>query len=241
MAAMHRCAFMYAVVGIPGLILLGCGAAVQVPYAASNSTKMAEAAGFAGAAAAAQVVESAMEASARNNAPVGHSGAGLRATTPCDDVAQYPCVSVSRGADPEERAESPAEREMTVEEARSYAIAYVNGVRELNGVSPVAPDPSIEAFAQAGSEELSLDHHASKHMIDHGGELGLHHDEVQASSDGSTGGPLQDRIGEILLQWMGEKPDGMHRSTIVRPDWRRTGVGIAVRDGRIYFTMDFSR
>jgi uncharacterized protein YkwD len=31
----------------------------------------------------------------------------------------------------------------------------------------------------------------------------------------------------------------MHHDALLRPEWKRLGVGIANRDGRTYFTIDF--
>jgi uncharacterized protein YkwD len=39
---------------------------------------------------------------------------------------------------------------------------------------------------------------------------------------------------------MGEGPGGMHHDALLRPDWRKVGVGIVRSDGRMYFTVDFS-
>jgi uncharacterized protein YkwD len=215
---------------------LGC-AATTPPYAASNATKMTEAAAFAGAAAVAQVVESAMEARARNNAPTSHS-TGVRVTQQCDNAGQYPCLSVEPSSG--SAAQAPAESEMTDEEARGYVLDFLNSVRKLNGAGALVRDPAVDLFAQAGSEQLSRDRAPGQHMIDHGSELGADHAEAQASPPGTSEKLLQDRLGEILVQWMNEKPDGPHRGTIMRPEWRRVGVGIVSRDGRTCFTIDFS-
>jgi len=226
-------------------VLLGCcsvACAGAASYTASNSTKMAEAAGFAGAAAVAQVVASAMEARARSNAPVTHSSTGLRATPQCDNDGQYACVTVTRWPSSDEvAAPPPSDPQMTRDQARDYVLAYVNGVRELNTLGPLVRDPAMDAFAQAGSEQLSLDHHPAQHMLDHAGEIDAHHAEVQGSPDGSLTEPLQEQIGAILLRWMEEASEGSHRSTLTRSEWRKIGIGVATLNGRMYFTVDLSR
>ncbi len=223
-------------------MLLGCGhvsSASRAPYAASNATKMTEAAAFAGSAAVAQVVASAMEAHARNNAPVGHSSTGLRATTDCDNEGQYPCVSVSGSPSSADPTRAP-EPEMSGEEARGYVRDYINAVRRLHDLGTLARDSAIEVAAQADSETLARDHHAGQPGIEHTGPLDASHAELQASPEAPPERLLQDRLGAILLQWMDEKPDGPHRATLMRPDWRKVGVGIVTRDGRTYFTVDLS-
>jgi hypothetical protein len=129
---------------------------------------------------------------------------------------------------------------MDVDEAHEYVLGYVNGVRKLNGVGPVVRDDSLDAFAQAGSEELAQDHRQNQHMTDHAVELHASSGEVQGSPDGSRSGPLQDQIAEILLRMMGEGPGGMHHDVMLRPEWRKLGVGIVSRGGRMFFTVDFS-
>ena len=216
---------------------LGC-AATTPPYAASNATKMTEAAAFAGAAAVAQVVESAMEARARNNAPTSHSASGLRVTRQCDNEGLYPCLSV----EPVPGAAPPpaADPEMSDEEARAYVLDFINSVRRLNAIAPLVRDPSVDGFAQDGSQQLARDHRPNQHMTDHAVELGGDHAEVQASPEASSAQPLQERLGAILVQWVEEKADGPHRATLMRPDFRKVGVGIVTRDGHTYFTVDLS-
>ena len=195
---------------------------------------MGEALAFAAVAGAAQVVESAAEQRARNNAPVTHAS-GLGVSPQCDNEGQYGCVSVSAAPTPPDPPQ-----EMDVEEAHEYVLGYVNGVRKLNGVGPVVRDDSLDAFAQTGSEQLAQDHRQNQHMVDHAADLRAISGEVQGSPDGSSAGPLQDQIAEILLRMMGEGRGGMHHDTMLRPEWRKLGVGIVSRGGRMYFTVDFS-
>ena len=159
---------------------------------------------------------------------------GLAVTPSCGD-AQYPCVSIS-DSDPER----PPEQEMSVDDAHDYILGYVNGVRKLNGVTPVVRDPALDTFAAAGSDALSLDHHLGQHLADHAGELHAIGAEIQGSPEGSPPGPLQDRLAEIMLHAMDEGPGGMHHDILLRPEWRRLGVGIVSRGGRLYFTVDFT-
>jgi hypothetical protein len=130
---------------------------------------------------------------------------------------------------------------MSDDEARDYVLGYVNGVRKLNGVARAERDASLEAFAQAGSEELAHNHRLNGHIAEHGRELQVPAGEVQGSPDGAPPGPLQDRLGEILLGIMAEGAGGLHHDTLLRPEWRKLGVGIVSREGRLYFTADFSQ
>ncbi len=197
---------------------------------------MGEALAFAAVAAATQVAESAAEARARNSAPVTHASTGVAVSPNCDNQAQYGCLTVT----PSQPAAIAPEPEMTDDDAHDYVLGYVNGVRKLNAAAPIARDAGLESFAQTGSEELARDHRPNQHITEHSRELRGQSTELQGSPEGSRPGPLQDRIGEILLSWMAEGAGGIHHDALLRADWRKIGVGIANRDGRIYFTVDLA-
>jgi uncharacterized protein YkwD len=218
---------------------VACGALACVPpgAGASNGVKMGEALAFAAAAGAAQVAQSVAEQQARNNAPVTHAG-GAAVTPACDNQGQYACVSVAPGEGP--RPADAPERDMSEAEARDYVLGFVNGVRKLNGAPPLARDEALDAFAQAGSEQLAQDHRVGRHLAEHSTDLRATSGEVQGAPDGSPPGGLQDQLAEILLRMSGEGPGGMHRDVLLRADWRKLGVGIAHAGGRMFFTVDFT-
>jgi len=203
----------------------------------SNSTKLGEALAFAAVAGATQVALTAAEQRARNGAPVRHSTAGTIVSSDCDNEGQYACLTVAGSPS----ANSPPEPEMSEEEAHDYVLAYVNGVRRLNGVGPVSRDEALDAFARSGSDELARDHLPNQHMIDHAREIRASSAEVQGAPEGARPGPLQERIADSLLRWMAEGPGGVEHDTLLRQDWRKLGVGIVVLLGRAYLTVDFSR
>ncbi len=210
-------------------------ACAPVPANAPNGTKLAEAAGFAAAAGVAEVVQAIAEERARNDAPVTHAGGGVSAS--CDTSnGQYACLSVSDGT----QAERPPEVEMTDEQARDFVRDYVNGVRKLNGVPPVVRDPTLDGFAQDGSEELAVDHQPGLHLAAHASELGAHAVEVQGTPDGASGTMVQDVLGALLVASMDEAPGGARRQKILGAGWRKLGVGIARLRGRTYVTVDLS-
>jgi uncharacterized protein YkwD len=224
--------FAFASAVVLACVSVGCGAGLNQ----SNGAKMGEALAFAAVAGAAQVVQSVAEQHARNSAPVTRAG-GVGVSPQCDNEGQYGCVSVS--GSPSSPANAP-EAELNDDEARDYVLGYVNGVRKLNAVIPVVRDEALDAFAQAGSEELGQDHKQNQHMALHAQELHAVSTELQGSPDGSGAGILQDQIAESLLRWMGEGRGGMHHDTLLRPEWRKVGVGIVRSGGRMYFTVDFS-
>lgn len=217
-----------------GLFGLACtGAACVAPVGQSTGAKLGEALAFAATAGALQVAQAAMEQHARNSAPVAHSS--LTVSAQCDNDDQYACASVSVARSP-----APAELEMTVEDAREYVLGYVNGVRKLNGVAPIVRDEALDTFAQAGSEELAQDHLPKQHILQHALELGSRSAEIQGPSEGSRPGSLQDQIAAVLLDAMREGPGGARHDVLLRPEWRKLGVGITEDAGRTYFTADFS-
>lgn len=203
----------------------------------SNGAKMGEALAFAAAAGAAQVAQSVAEQRARYDSAVTHSSTGVSVTPQCDNDGQYSCVTATVVAP---AAEPASDVEMTDGDARDYVVGYLNGVRKLNAQGPIARDESLDAFAQVGTDELSEDHTPNHHIVEHRAELPAGSFELQSAPDGLPAGSLQDRIGEVLLRWTGEGPGGMHHDAMLRPGWRRVGVGIARRDGRTYFTVDLA-
>jgi uncharacterized protein YkwD len=220
-----------------GVCALSCASAGCVAPGAgqSNSAKMGEALAFAAAAGVAQVAESVAEQNARNNAPVTHAS-GLGVSSSCDNEGQYACVSARPSG-----SQNPPPPEMTSADARDYVLGYVNGVRKLNGSPPLERAVALDDFAEEGSEELAQDHRPGKHWGDRAQELGIRSAEVQGSPAGEAPGALQDQLAAVLLQMTGEGAGGMHHDLLLRPEWRKLGVGIVrTDDQRTYFTVDFT-
>jgi hypothetical protein len=44
----------------------------------------------------------------------------------------------------------------------------------------------------------------------------------------------------LVLRLSAEGPGGLHHDTLLRPSWRKLGVGIARGGGRTHFTVDFT-
>jgi uncharacterized protein YkwD len=223
----------------PSGVVLACACVACGPgLNASNGTKLGEALAFAAVAEGVQMAQAAAEQHARNAAPVALSStAGVNVSPNCDNDDQYGCLSVTSSPP----AGAAPEPEMGDDEARDYVLGYLGGVRRLNGAGPLVRDEALDAFAQAGSDELAQDHRPNQHLVEHAREIPVAVGELQGSPDGSPPGPLQDRLAETLLRFTGEGQGGMHHDAMLRPDWRKLGVGITRRDGRVYFTIDLSR
>jgi hypothetical protein len=211
-------------------VLAGCAPGLNQ----SNGAKMGEALAFATLAGAAQLVESAAEAKARNDAPVRRAHTGVDVSARCADD-QYGCVSFTPGA-PDRR---PPDPDLTEAEARDYVLGYLNGVRKIHGAGVLVRDETLEAFAQEGSDALAADHVAGGHLANHPRE-GVQLVELQGPPDGSAPGPLEDQLAAILVAMMNEGAGGKHHDAMLHAAWRRAGVGITHAKGRMYFTAELS-
>jgi len=214
--------------------VLACGALGCVPPPQSNGAKMGEALAFAAAAGVAQIAESVAEQNARNGAPVTHATYGVSAQ--CDDQSSYACVTVTPGSG----APAAPAADMTDADGRDYVLGYVNGIRKLNGAPRIERDDDLDAFAQAGSEQLAIDHRQGAHWAEHAPELKVRTGEVQGSPDGVAAGTLEDQLASVMLGMTNEGPGGMHHDVLLRREWRKLGVGLTQRAGRTYVTVDFT-
>ncbi len=216
-------------------LFVALSACTPLPANAPNSTKMAQAAGFAAVAGAMQIAQTLAEERARNDAPVTHAGGRTSAACDASD-GQYACASVAIGAtDPR-----PPEVEMTDEQARDYVRDYVTAVRKLNGLGPVARDQQLDAFAQDGSLELASDHQPGLHLAAHAAALRARTVELQGDPLGAPPAMMQEVLGAILMAAMDEAPGGPRREKLLGRAWSRVGVGIVRLGGRTYVTIDVS-
>jgi uncharacterized protein YkwD len=198
-------------------ILAGCAGA---------SPRTDEAVAAAAAAGTAQVVASVEAAERQRQAPRPQicGDYGNESTCYCGPVQDTGTSSAAR---------------MTLGEARAYTLMYLNGLRSLNGLGALSLDEGLNDFAQRGSEQLSRDHRPHGHFLDERGACpGC--GEVQGDPKGWHVAPVQKQIDEILAGMMAEGVGGRHHDDILRPEWRRLGVGIVSPGERMYFTTDFA-
>jgi uncharacterized protein YkwD len=128
---------------------------------------------------------------------------------------------------------------MTLGEARSHALMYVNGMRSLNGVGLVELDDALTAFAQEGSEQLARDHKPHGHIEARRDDC-RSCSENQGDPNGWRAGPVDKQIDEIIAGFMAEGPGGGHHDNMLDRRWSRLGVGIANAGETMYFTIDFA-
>jgi hypothetical protein len=127
--------------------------------------------------------------------------------------------------------------DMTLDEARAYAVAYVNHARSDVGLGPLAADYSLNAFAQLGSKALARDHRPHRHLIEESAECpGCA--ETQSDPAGVAAGRVHDQLDAALGFMVNEGAGGASHDVLLGAQWHRLGVGIVNPDGRMYFTVD---
>lgn len=129
--------------------------------------------------------------------------------------------------------------EMTLDQARSHTLTYINGMRSLHGVGLLELDGALTAFAQEGSDRLARDHRGHGHFVAeqaHCPGCG----ENQSDPRGWRPGPVGRQIDEILGDMIDEGPGGGHHDNMLDPRWTRLGVGITNPGGETYLTTDFA-
>ena len=154
--------------------------------------------------------------------------------TYCNGDYDHDCF---RDTAKDERARTAPE--LTIEDARKHALTYVNGARYLKGAVPLELDADLNAFAQEGSEQLSRDHRAHRHIEDNAARC-AGCAENQGDANGCAPEPLADQIDGALAAMMNEGPGGAHHDNMLDPRWRRLGVGIVNPGGPMYLTIDFA-
>lgn len=127
--------------------------------------------------------------------------------------------------------------DMTLEEARGYATAFLNHARADVGLRPLSLDYSLNDFAQAGSKQLARDHRAHVHLVEEGGGC-PECAETQADPSGLAAAPVHDQLDAALGLMLNEGPGGPSHDLLLGAAWHRVGVGLVNPDGRMYFTID---
>lgn len=132
-----------------------------------------------------------------------------------------------------------SDAELSLDDAREYALVYVNRVRQESGVGKVALDYGLNAFAQAGSKQVARDHVAHRHIADDPRAC-FQCSEEQSDPAGLSPAPVRDVVLGVLDGMMGQAQGSPSRENILTPTWHRLGVGIANPDGPAYVTLDFA-
>jgi uncharacterized protein YkwD len=213
------CALLCACVATPG---------ATVPPATGTS-RASDAIAYAAAAGEATAMQEVLKSEARN--------APMRRTY-CNGEYDHDCYTGRALPDPAPPGAGEPDG-MTLEEARSHVLTYVNGLRSLNGLGLLERDDALTEFAQEGSLQVSRDHRGHGHFVDRADDCrGC--GENQSDPRGWRPGPPGRQIDEILSLMMAEGPGGGHHDVLLSPRWTRLGVGIVNPGGDMYLTMDFA-
>jgi uncharacterized protein YkwD len=129
--------------------------------------------------------------------------------------------------------------DLSLDEARNYALLYVNRARDASGAGAVSLDFGLNAFAQAGSKQLASDHRPHQHVADDPRAC-FQCSEEQSDPQGLSPAPVRDQVLGVLDGMMSQGPGGASHDNILAPGWHRLGVGIANPDGLTYVTLDFA-
>jgi hypothetical protein len=138
-----------------------------------------------------------------------------------------------------------------------YNLQIINMYRAMQGIAPLMLDTALNAFALAGSQELSMDHLPHQHFMNAGNMIwmdGFHPPDAgenQGDPNGwrvlSTNPTTNEmmQIQQILAAMFAEGPAGDagdhgHYLNIMNPNFTRLGVGLVEVNGKLYLTNDFS-
>ncbi|WP_394832107.1 CAP domain-containing protein [Pendulispora rubella] len=160
------------------------------------------------------------------------ASAGCEGAADSDSPSTGDLSTETRGNDP-----PPALADL--DEARRYNLDRVNAYRAEEGVPPLVLDETLNAFAQAASEQLSADHVPHKYFKTNvykcNCNLGA---ENQGAPNGWRWRRLDVQIEQILAQMM-ISPG--HRKNMLNPEYKRLGIGFVNPGENLYFTNDFGR
>ena len=132
-----------------------------------------------------------------------------------------------------------SDADLSLDEARNYALAHVNHARASGGAPPLALDYGLNAFAQAGSKQLARDHRPHQHIADEPRTC-FQCSEEQSDPQGLTFAPVRDQVLGVLDGMMSQGPGSPTHDNLLAPGWHRLGVGIANPDGLTYVTLDLA-
>jgi|HubBroStandDraft_6_1064221.scaffolds.fasta_scaffold537225_2 hypothetical protein len=127
--------------------------------------------------------------------------------------------------------------DLTLDEARGYALRYVNHARADAGIGELVLDYELNAFAQSGSKELSRDHLPHGYLAS--ASAGCPScAESQADPQGVAAAPVHDQLDAVLAGMLAEGAGGPNHDVLLDSHGHRLGVGIVNPNGVAYVTID---
>jgi len=131
--------------------------------------------------------------------------------------------------------------EIATAEIEARVIELVNQQRRAAGLPPLQPDPTLTEIARTRSQDM-LARGYLDHLDPQTGEL-LFCQLLRARGMQGGGENLfltddsSGQVPEVAVTWWASSPT--HYQNMVRAQYRRTGVGVAVRSWRVYITQIF--
>lgn len=147
-------------------------------------------------------------------------------------------------------------QQVSVDDLESYSFTLVNGSRTRDGLSQLSQDSALARQARKYAEYMAQNAQAydvygsrnphtdlqGRSAADRAHEAGISYFQSENIGRGTRGFGQTDRgtIGEIHKQMMAE-PAGQanHRGSIMDPQARRLGVGVARTNNRIFMAQEF--
>jgi uncharacterized protein YkwD len=131
-----------------------------------------------------------------------------------------------------------------------YNVERINAYRATKNLPPLLYDAKISAFARAGSDRLSRDHHPHAHFAENMKSAPPGFGSRSAENQGDPSGvpPMaaeavangRKQIDAMLQLMMDEGPGGGHYDNMMNARFRRVGIGLVYAGGKLYLTNDFS-
>jgi LysM repeat protein len=132
--------------------------------------------------------------------------------------------------------------QFTADLSASEVIAEVNALRASNGLPPYEVNSILMAIAQSHAEYLAstgtMTHYSADGSRPYQRAIAAGY---SVAGDLSRGGFFSENVGSaasasaIVENWQG---DSLHLNTMISPDLKDVGVGVAIADGRTYYTLD---
>jgi len=127
------------------------------------------------------------------------------------------------------------EGSLSISEARSELLAYINASRQEHGLSQINTTTSLNSLAQAHAKDMA-DNNYFAHV-----NLEGESPEDRRIAKGIEM-PVSENIAKdvsIIFAHNGLMRSGNHRKNILQKDWEIVGLGIVLKNGYLYVTEEF--
>lgn len=150
----------------------------------------------------------------------------------------------------------PAERDYSTSELESECISMINESRRRGGLGPVSQDSQLAGLARKYADYMAQHKEGYEITVSRSPHVDLQGRSPQErANEYGVNRPIAENIGRasrgpfeldikqlrnLHKSMMDEGPGGGHYETIMNPNARMVGVGVARISGRFYLTEEFS-